>query len=166
MQRNESANLLSIFSFIFAGIQGLALLFIGLYALMMAFVLVSSVVNANNMDAGAFLVPGFIAVLFTIMGAFGLTNVLLNIKLGRRLRSNRLPTPKRVIVTSIFNLCSFMCGGVLILPFGMALGIFGIVFASSDKGKAFLTGKPMPALPLPPPPVNYGEVPRDNYTWK
>ena len=42
MERNETANLLSIFSFIFAGIQGLALLFVGLYALMMAFVLVVS----------------------------------------------------------------------------------------------------------------------------
>jgi hypothetical protein len=165
--QNQNANLLSIFSFVFAGIQGLALLFIGLYAVVMAFVMISSMVtNSRNTDAGAYLVTGLITAFFVLMGAFGLTNVLLNIKLGRMLRSKRLPTQKRVIVTSIFNLCSFLCGGVFILPFGMALGIFGIVFASSDNGKAFLSGKPMGTLLPPPPPINYGEVPRENHTWQ
>lgn len=166
MERNEQANLLSIFSFIFAGIQGLALLFIGLYALMMFGVLIAGLLNDSRGEPGAYLVSAFIAVLFGIMAGVGLTNVILNIKLGRALRSRRPPTPKRVMVTSIFNLCSFLCGGVFILPFGMALGIFGIVFASSDKGKAFLTGRPLGRLEPPPPPAGFTDVPRENYTWR
>ena len=57
MERNETANLLGIFSFIFAGIQGLALLFVGLYVVMMAFVIVASLVGENTTDAGAYIVP-------------------------------------------------------------------------------------------------------------
>lgn len=166
MERNETANLLSIFSFIFAGIQGLALLFIGLYVLMMGFVLLASIVGANNTDAGAYIVPGFVAALFSVMAAIGLTNVILNIKLGRMLRGNRLPTQKRVIVTSIFNICSFMCGGVFILPFGVALGIFGIIFATSDKGKAYLNGLPTNLIATPPPPVAYTEANSGGHIWR
>jgi len=166
MERNETANLLSIFSFIFAGIQGLALLFIGLYALLMAFILVSSLMSGTSSDLEGFLVPGLIAVVFAIMGAVGLTNVLLNVKLGRALRSSRPPTQKRIVVTSIFNICSFLCGGVFILPFGVALGIFGIVFATSEKGRAYLSGMPSGHILAPPPPENYSEVPRENYTWR
>jgi hypothetical protein len=166
MERNEQANLLSIFSFIFAGIQALALLFIGLYALMMLGVLVMGLVNGTSGDAGAYIVPAFIAVLFGIMAGVGLTNVILNIKLGRALRSSRPPTPKRVIVTSIFNLCSFLCGGVFILPFGMALGIFGIVFASSEKGKAYLGGLPSRQIGTPPPPMTYTEANQGGHIWR
>jgi len=166
MERNETANLLSIFSFIFAGIQGLALLFIGLYAVMMAFVIIASAVDGSNADAGAYIVPGVIAALFTVMGAIGLINVFLNIKLGRALRSSRPPSPKRVIVTSIFNLCSFICGGVFILPFGMALGIFGIVFATSENGKAYLNGIPSSRILSPPQPVAYTDAASGGHIWR
>ncbi|MEQ1761987.1 MAG: hypothetical protein ABL984_02465 [Pyrinomonadaceae bacterium] len=166
MERNETANLLSIFSFIFAGIQGLALLLIGLYALIMAFVLVSSAVSGSNAGAEAYIVPGVIALVFTLMGAIGLTNVILNIRLGRALRSANPPSPKRVIVTSIFNICSFFCGGVFILPFGMALGIFGIVFASSEKGKAYLNGIPSGLILAPPPPVAYSDASSGGHIWR
>lgn len=167
MERNEQANLLGIFSFIFAGIQGLALLFIGLYALLMLGVLIMGVVNGPSGDAAAYIFPAFIAVLFGIMAGLGLTNVILNLKLGRALRSNRPPTQKRVIVTSIFNICSFLCGGVFILPFGMALGIFGIVFASSEKGKAFLSGRPSALIATPPPPpIAYTEANRGEHIWR
>ena len=166
MERNETANLLSIFSFIFAGIQGLALLFVGLYVVIMGFVLISSAVNARNAGPEAYIVPGLIAALFAVMGAIGLTNVILNIKLGRALRSLRPPSQKRVIVTSIFNICSFLCGGVFILPFGMALGIFGIVFATSDKGKAFLSGMPSGRILAPPPPVAYTDATSGGHIWQ
>ena len=167
MERNETANLLSIFSFIFAGIQGLALLFIGLYALMMAFVLVASLVGDNSTDPAAYIVPGVIAALFTVMGAFGIVNVILNMKLGRALRSSRPPSPKRVVVTSIFNLCSFLCGGVLILPFGLALGNFGIVFATSEGGKAYLNGVSSGRVAIPPPPpTEYTEARSGGHIWR
>ena len=166
MERNETANLLSIFSFIFAGIQGLALLFVGLYVVIMGFVLISSAVNARNAGPEAYIVPGLIAALFAVMGAIGLTNVILNIKLGRALRSSRPPSQKRVIVTSIFNICSFLCGGVFILPFGMALGIFGIVFATSDNGKAFLSGMPSGRILAPPPPIAYTDATSGGHIWR
>lgn len=166
MERNEQANLLSIFSFIFAGIQGMALLFIGLYALVMFGVLIMGIVNGPNADAGAYIVPAFIAVLFGLMAGIGLTNVILNIKLGRALRGPVPPTQKRVMVTSILNLCSFLCGGVFILPFGMALGIFGIVFASSEKGKAFLTGQSSRQIATPPPPMSYTEANQGGHIWR
>ena len=168
MQKNEQANLLSIFSFIFAGIQGFAVLFVGLYALIMLGVLVISAMDANAAsDPGVFLVPGLIGVLFGAMAAFGLTTILLNIKMGRALRSQRPPSQRRVIVTSIFNICSFFCGGMFIAPFGMAVGIFGIVFAASDKGKMFLSMTPN-AAPLPPAtPVNFeNNAVRDAHVWR
>ena len=127
-------------------------LFIGLYAVFMGAMLVLSLVNIPNTDAGAYIVSGLLFLLFAVLAGFGITNVVLNIKLGRALRSNLLPTQKRVIVTSIFNICSFLCGGVFVLPFGMALGIFGLVFATSDNGKAFLNGLPSPTA-LPPQPM-------------
>jgi hypothetical protein len=166
MERNETANLLGIFSFIFAGIQGLALLFVGLYVVMMAFVIVASLVGENTTDAGAYIVPGVIAAVFAVMGAIGLTNVILNIKLGRALRSTTPPSSKRVIVTSIFNICSFLCGGVFILPFGMALGIFGIVFATSENGKAYLNGTPSNRILTPPQPVAYTESSSGGHIWR
>lgn len=166
MERNETANLLSIFSFIFAGIQGLALIFIGLYALMMFGILIAGATSGSNADAGAYIVPAFIAVLFGVMAAIGLTNVILNIKLGRALRGPVPPTPKRVMVTSIFNLCSFLCGGVFILPFGMALGIFGIVWSVSDKGKAYLNGLPTGQIATPPPPMVYTDAHSGGHIWR
>jgi hypothetical protein len=166
MERNETANLLGIFSFIFAGIQGLALLFVGLYVLMMAFVIVASLVGENSTEPGAYIVPGVIAAVFAVMSAVGLINLFLNIKLGRALRSANPPSPKRVIVTSIFNLCSFLCGGVFILPFGMALGIFGIVFATSESGKAFLNGIPSNRILSPPQPVDYTESSSGGHIWR
>lgn len=166
MERNETANLLSIFSFIFAGIQGLALLFIGLYALIMFGVLIMGATNARNPDAAAYIVPGVIAILFAVMSGIGLTIVILNIKLGRALRGPVPPTQKRVMVTSIFNLCSFLCGGVFILPFGMALGIFGIVWAVSEKGKAYLSGLPSAQIATPPPPMVYTDANQGGHIWR
>ena len=107
-----------------------------------------------------------IAAVFAVMGAIGLTNVILNIKLGRALRSTTPPSSKRVIVTSIFNICSFLCGGVFILPFGMALGIFGIVFATSENGKAFLNGIPSNRILSPPQPVAYTEANSGGHIWR
>src|SRR5688572_149990 len=106
MERNQSADLLSIFSFIFAGIQGLAVLFIGLYSLMMFAVLVMGAGNSRGGNAETLIVPVVVTALFTFMGGIGLTIVILNIKLGRALRGRHRPTQKRVIVTSIFNICS------------------------------------------------------------
>ncbi len=164
--QNQNANLLSIFSFIFAGIQGLALLFIGLYALLMIGMLVAGVANARSSDAAAFIFPVVMALIFGVLAAFGIISVWLNIKLGRMLRSTSLPTPKRIIVTSIFNICSFLCGGIFVAPFGMALGIFGIVFATSDNGKAFLSGRSPGQLLPPPPPINYGDGSREMHNWR
>lgn len=166
MERNEQANLLSIFSFIFAGIQALALFLIGLYMFVMIAMMASSLLSATNTEPAVYIFPIFLTVLFAVLVTFGAVNVWLNVKLGRMLRSSHLPTQKRVVVTSIFNICSFLCGGIFIMPFGMALGIFGIVFANSDKGKAFLNGVPSNLIGTPPPPVAYAQSNPEGHTWR
>lgn len=168
MQKNEQANLLSIFAFIFAGIQGLGALLFGLYSLFMIGALVVTALDPKAISQpGMFIVPGLFAAVFSLMTIFGLTNIFLNIKLGRALRSVLPPSQKRVIVTSIFNICSFFCGGMLIAPFGMAVGIFGIVFAVSDKGKAYLSGMPHTSMLPPAPPLNFENQPApQEHVWR
>jgi len=168
MQKNEQANLLSIFAFIFAGIQGLAALLFGLYLILMLVMLVMTALEPNAAkDPAVLIVPGILVLFFGLMSLYGLVNIFLNIKMGRALRGSKPPTQKRMIITSIFNICSFFCGGMLIAPFGMAIGIFGIVFAVSDKGKAFLSGMPYASMLLPVPPLNFENQPApQEHVWR
>ena len=164
--QNQNANLLSIFSFIFAGIQGLALLFIGAYAIFMVVMLGMGIAQNPNSEIGVYIFSAFMAALFAFLAGFGAVNVWFNFKLGRMLRSSSPPSQKRVIVTSIFNFCSFLCGGVFIAPFGIALGVFGIVFANSEGGKAFLNGISTGQFLPPPPPTNFAETPHSMHDWR
>ena len=168
MPKNEQANLLSLFAFIFAGIQGLAVLLFGLYFIFMLVMLVMTAIEPNAAKEPAVLiVPGIFVLLFGLMSVYGLVNVFLNIKMGRALRGTTLPTQKRMIVTSIFNICSFFCGGMFIAPFGMAIGIFGIVFAVSDKGKAFLSGIAYSSILPPAPPASFENQPApQEHVWR
>lgn len=140
MQPKEHANLLSIFAFVFAGIQGLIFLFIALYVLLMGGMMIAGALNSTRSDAAGMVIWIMLILLFAALASIGLTTVISNIRLGKKLRSGFPPTKRFLVVTSILNICSFLCGGMLVLPFGTALGIYGLWFANSDVGKVYLSG--------------------------
>ncbi|MCW5958278.1 MAG: phage holin family protein [Pyrinomonadaceae bacterium] len=168
MRVKEHTNLISIFSFIFAGIQGLMFLFFALYLIFMFGLIILSAINAKSSDAAGIAIIAVVLLIIAAFAALGLTTVILNIKLGRRLRSDNPPTQRSMIVTSIFNICSFLCGGVFVLPFGAALGTYGLWFALSDMGKRYFDRIPdEPILMNPPMPDAYDQFrQQEPYKWQ
>jgi hypothetical protein len=141
MKPAEHANLLAIFSWVFAGIQGMVLLLFTVYILFMGTAAVMAFLSpSNHGDASGLIVFGIIILVILLLAVFGLLSMILNIRLGRRLRSSLPPTQRSVLFTSILNFLSFLCGGIMVWPFGIALGVYALIFAYSDKGKAFLSG--------------------------
>lgn len=168
MKAKEHTNLLSIFAFVFAGIQGLMLLFFFLYLVLMFGMMVLTAMNARTNDASGVAVFAIVFLLIGALAAIGITTVTLNIKMGKRLRSNTPPSQRSMIVASIFNICSFLCGGIFVLPFGTALGIYGLWFAMSEVGKRYFAGLPdEPALLQPPMPQTYEAFrQQEPYKWR
>lgn len=58
-----------------------------------------------------------------------LLTIVLNLVLGLRLRSEKVPTGRFIVVTSIFNLISGAIAGLIVMPFGVAIFIYGLWFA-------------------------------------
>jgi hypothetical protein len=168
MKPNEHANMLSIFAWIYAGIQGFMFLFILLYLVILGLGGVMSAVNGNEADAGGLIVVAVIFVIIGFLALVGLATIIANIRMGRRLRGGKLPTQQSIVITSILNICSFLCGGIIALPFGTALGVYGLWFALSEQGKMFLSGQTYdPVYAYPPNPQLY--TPRSTsepYRWQ
>ena len=72
--------------------------------------------------------------------------MIANIVIRRRIRGNNPPKPRSLVVMAILNCCSFLCGGLIVWPFGITLGVYQIWFATSDQGKAFLAAPDMSPL--------------------
>lgn len=158
MAPKEHANLLSIFFWIFAGIQALMALFV---ALALALTGVSTILMLFNAKSGAnsgVLVLGIMMSVMGLLFAFGLVSIYLNILAGKRLRNDLRASKKLIMTASILSLLSFLCGGIWILPFGVALGIYGLWFATSPIGYAYFnkldTNQPQ-NYTLPPNPPNW-----------
>ena len=171
MTGKDHANLLGIFAYIFAGIQFLITLFFGLYVLLMGGLGLMIALGGKAEDAGGVVMMFVFAALFGLLCAVGLASVAMNIKMGRRLRSDSPPTQRSVMITSIINCCSMFFGGIFSMPFGAAIGVYGIWFAASDVGKRFFDGHPEPEIAyLNPPPVqNYAQsyTPENEpYKWR
>lgn len=138
MKPAEHANLLSLFCWIYAGIQSLMFLFILLVVLMMGGMSIFAAVEGSQGSTEASIMFGVIALIYLFILAIGAVSIVLNFLAGKRLRKN-VPVKKGfILATSIMNLISFMCGGIFLLPFGVALGVYGIWFSSSAEGIAYL----------------------------
>src|SRR5688572_33157856 len=117
MTGKDHANLLGIFAFVFAGIQSLITLFFGLYVLLMGGVGLMIALDGNPEDIGGIVMMFVFAAVFCVFFAMGLASVIMNIKVGRRLRSATPPSKRPVMITSIAN-----CIALHSMPFGAALG--------------------------------------------
>lgn len=142
MQPKEHANLLAILSWVYAGLQTLTFLILLTYLLAMGGLAVFTAAQGRTEDAFAIVFWIVIIVLLAVLSAVGLASLIANIRLGRKLRGRFPPTQRTVIVTAILNFLSFLCGGIMLLPFGTALGVYGLWFALSETGKSFLSGQP------------------------
>lgn len=158
MQAKEHTNLLSIFAWIYAGFQGVFVVFFLLFALLYGGMGIAMSLTAKNSELAGLVVFAVMVILFAAISVFGLVCMIANIQMGRRLRSDTPPTQKRMIVTSILNFLSWACGGVFLMPFGIALGVYGLWFALSDLGKAYLAGQPYQFPAVPPPIQPYQEA--------
>ena len=171
MKGKEHANLLGIFAYVFAGFQGLITLLFGLYLLFLGGLGVMAALDTRSGDVGGLVMMFVITAVFAGMFGLGLTSIIMNVKMGRRLRSGRPPTKRSVMTTSILNCCSLFFGGMMSLPFGAAVGAYGIWFATSDVGKRYLAGIPdaEPAYMNPPPAQTYAQSytpDHEPYKWR
>ncbi len=150
MNAKEHANLLSIFSWVYAGIQGIFVLIFFLLVVVYGGLGIAMAFTAKNSEAAGLVVFGFFVFFFGLIFLFGLICMIANIRMGRQLRGHRRPTQRSMMVVGILNCMSWVCGGIFLMPFGIALGAYGIWFGVSDTGRAFLEGRephpPYPAL--------------------
>ena len=171
MKGKEHANLLGIFAYVFAGIQSLITMFFGLYVLIMGGLGVMVALDARANDAGGVVMMLVFTAIFGVLCALGLTSIIMNIKMGRRLRSDDPPTKRSVMITSILNCCAMLFGGMFSMPFGAAVGVYGIWFASSDVGKRYFERVPdaEPVYMNPPPAQTYAQAytpDNEPYKWR
>ncbi len=120
-----------------AGFQLLLTLMFAIYVLAMGAVSVGMALDPKVDDPGAPIMMGVLAAIFGLVTIFGLVGAISNFMLGRRLRAETPPTQRFVIVACIINFASLFTGGM----FAAALGGYGLWFAMSDEGKAFLAGQ-------------------------
>lgn len=85
---------------------------------------------------GAVIMVVFVLIYAILLGV-GVTSIILNIKAGSRLKQST-PAPKNLLIASaVGNFLSFLCGGMCLAPFGIALGVYGLWFTLSDTGTAY-----------------------------
>src|SRR5688572_11162234 len=166
MTGKDHANLLGIFAYVFAGIQSLITLFFGLYVLLMGGVGLAIALGGNPEDVEGIVMMFLFAAIFGVFFAMGLVSVIMNIKMGRRLRSGTPPSKRSVMITSIMN-----CVALYSMPLGGALGGYGMWFANSDSGKRYFEGVPevQPAHLNPQPAQTYAQTytpEHEPYRWR
>lgn len=152
MKPNEHANLLSIFFWVYAVIQTLMLLFIALYT---GFIGYSSVIIAMEDRNNAPEMTTLFVIIFIVLVVLlliGFTSMVLNVIIGFGLRRGRTWTSFWGKVASILSIISFVCGGILLLPFGTALGIYGLWFFFSETGRQYFQDGNVIGNQFPPPP--------------
>jgi len=142
MQVNQHANLLGIFFWVYAAIQGLLILLILGYTGYMSSLIggiENTGNNSNNADEKTVLAI-LTAVLIVIILVL-ICSMILNIATGYGLRKERFWAKRWGIIATILTMISSVFGGMLLMPFGMALGIYGLWFFISDTGKQFFKGE-------------------------
>ncbi len=138
MKPAEHANLLSIFCWVYAGVQSLMFLLLLLVVLMMGGMSVFALIEGSEGSTEASIMFGVIALIYLFILAIGGVSIVMNFLAGKRLRKNAPVKKGFILAASIMNLMSFICGGIFLLPFGVALGVYGIWFSLSPEGIAFL----------------------------
>ncbi len=156
MTAREHTNLLSIFAWVYAAVQSIFVCIYLLLILIYGGLGIAMALDAKGNDAAGLIIFGLFVLFFGLIAILGIICVISNIWLGKRLRSSRPPTQLSMIVTAIVNCISWACGGILLMPFGIGLGVYAIWFSQWDAGKAFLQGREFqPNYAFPPNPQYY-----------
>lgn len=166
MTAKEHTNLLSIFAWVYAGIQGLVVCLYLLLVLVYGGMGIAMAFSAKQSDAAGLIIWGVLVLIFALIAIMGIICVISNIRLGKQLRSNTPPTQRSMIISAILNFISWICGGIFLMPFGIALGVYGIWFSQSDVGKAFIEGREYQPNNIPPTPQYYPVNHPDRQSWQ
>ena len=168
MTGKEHANLLGIFAYVFAGIQSLITFFFGAYLVILGGLTLIAAFGGNSNDLEGVLMMLVVSTIFGIFFALGFAAMVMNIRMGRRLRGGKAVTKRTVMTASIMNCCAIVFGGMFSMPFGAAVGAYGIWFATSDVGKRFFAGEPDPAPAYINPPQAQSQAQEYNepYKWR
>lgn len=144
MTRKEHAKLFGIFAWVYAGLLGFSLLAATVSLINFTYGTLGDAARLPRLDeiADSFNGPYYIysvlvigIVLFILLAfAFMLAALIANIRLGKKLRSQSLPTKRSIVVASALSLISSIFGGLMTLPFGSALFVYGLWFAFSGRG--------------------------------
>lgn len=139
----DHSNRLGLFSWIYAGILAASLTlnivtFIYFYGSWIGTDSIPSfgeLLSVGDSPYATKMVILFLLVVFGLLLALllMLVIIILNIRLGKALRKGPQPTHRRLVVISILNLITSVVGGFLHLPFGVALGIYGLWYAFSGS---------------------------------
>lgn len=144
------ANTLGLLLYIYAGIQGLFVLFMLAAVMFYGVTGVLAVSSGGNKNLNGAAVMAIIVVVYALMFLFGLVSMFFNIKSARELRNeNRIAGKNMLLTASILNTVNFLAGGVCLLPFGVAMGVYGLWFIFSETGiRYFGAGSSRPPSPI------------------
>ncbi len=143
----SQANTLSILLWIYAGIQSLVALLFILIILIYGVAGVMALVQGGSEAAPGVGVMLVIIIIYAVLVAIAIASIILNIKAGIRLKKTVPASKNLLLASSIGNLLSFLCGGICLAPFGIALGVYGLWFTLSDVGTRYFAG----GIATPPP---------------
>lgn len=148
--RNQ-ANTLSILLWIYAGIQSLvAVLFLFIILLYGVGGVLALVQGGSEAAPGAAIMLVFVLI-YAVLVAIAIASIILNVKAGMQLKKTIPASKNLLLASSIGNLLSFLCGGICLAPFGIALGVYGLWFTLSDVGTTYFSG----GIATPPPVNRY-----------
>lgn len=151
--QNSQADTLGILLWVYAAIQSVFALMIVLVLVIYGISGVMMFLQGGSDVAFGALIMGIFIVIYILMLAIGFASIYLNIKAGKQLRNSEPASKNVVIASAIGNFLSFMCGGICLAPFGIALGIYGLVFVFSDNGKMYFEGRSNYPISMNPPPA-------------
>lgn len=142
MTNDDHARRLGLFLLIYASILSLSVVgsivsFVYFYGPVIRSETIPSMEDLSNIIHSPYLFHfGFVlAFVVFLLAAFvvAVATIVMDIRLGRKLRSGLEPTCRNIVVASVFNLLSALLGGILLIPFGAALGVYGFWYAFSGR---------------------------------
>jgi hypothetical protein len=160
MNPKQHANMLGIFFWVLAGIQGL---FLGVIVIYLGYFghLISQA------DRGTAKMPKDAAMALTVMGVFvglyllvAFSFCVTNVAAGWGLRNDRPWARRWVTIASIMAFLSFLSGGLLLMPVGIALGVYGVWFVFGDYGNYYFAHQHNPEMLYPDQPQRSYAAPR------
>ena len=145
MTSEQHNNLISTLHLVYAGLQTLILLGLGLvFALIIA--------NVPNDGGEGALLGGFMAIIFFVSWLFSaVPSIIAGYAMKKRKSWARIAS----IIAS--------CFAVINIPHGTALGVYSLWFLFSDKGNQFYSATQNPYYMTPPPQINPAYTPDYNY---